>query len=33
VAAAAAAGEVSKDKKHLGAVEKVESDFIPLASC
>ena len=29
-AAAAAAGEVAKDKKHLAAVEKVGSDFIPL---
>ena len=28
--AAAAAGEVAKDKKHLAAVEKVGSDFIPL---
>ena len=27
---AAAAGEVAKDKKHLAAVEKVGSDFIPL---
>ena len=28
--AAAAAGEVAKDEKHLAAVEKVGSDFIPL---
>jgi len=28
---AAVAGEVSKDEKHLAAVEKVGSDFIPLA--
>ena len=28
---AAVAGEVAKDKKHLAAVEKVGSDFIPLA--
>ena len=27
---AAVAGEVSKDEKHLAAVEKVGSDFIPL---
>jgi len=27
---AAAAGEVAKDEKHLAAVEKVGSDFIPL---
>jgi len=27
---AAAAGEVAKDDKHLAAVEKVDSDFIPL---
>ena len=26
----AAAGEVAKDEKHLAAVEKVGSDFIPL---
>ena len=30
VAAAAAAGEIAKDEKHLEAVEKVGSDFIPL---
>ena len=28
--AAATAGEVAKDDKHLAAVEKVGSDFIPL---
>ena len=27
---AAAAGEVAKEEKHLAAVEKVGSDFIPL---
>jgi len=27
---AAAAGEVAKDEKHLAAVEKVGSDFMPL---
>jgi len=27
---AAAAGEVAKDKKHLAAVKKVGSEFIPL---
>ena len=27
---AAAGGEVAKDEKHLAAVEKVGSDFIPL---
>ena len=27
---AAVAGEVAKDEKHLAAVEKVGSDFIPL---
>jgi len=28
--AAAAAGELAKDEKHLAAVEKVGADFIPL---
>ena len=32
VAAAAAVGKVSKDEKHLAAVEKVGLDFIPLVA-
>ena len=30
---AAVAGEVTKDKKHLAAMEKVGSDFIPMVLC